>query len=352
MYLESIDKTKDLKILVTCALGDYMKGTIKCFKENGERNITIVGVDMNEMTHNFVGLDKFYKVGRCLDKGYVDSILDIAIKEEVDVVIPFNTLELELFAERKIDFVSKGIQVMVSGGPFNLAIANNKDQAGAFMIANNIGTPETTIVDSYDKVKNVIDKHPGEVFCIKQFKGCGGRGFGVIGSAKTSALDKSNVPVLNEEDLEKMLSNGSQYLMQKYIKGKELTVDCLVDEGKVVYAITKENECMENGVARQSKIISCPEAEEECRKFCEMLGLQGNVGFDLMMDGNKPMIIDVNPRITATISLIHQAGVNLPYMSLKLLLKEEIDEDLPIKYGTSLHRRIEDYFFDEEGNQL
>ncbi len=352
MFSKDTGETKDLKILVTCALGDYMKGTIKCFKENGERNIEIIGVDMNEMKHNFVGLDKCYKVGRCMDEGYIDNILEIAKKEKVDVVIPFNTLELDIFAERKQEFEECGIKVMVSGTPYNLPIANSKMKSGSFMVANDISTPQTVVVKSYEEVKNMLDRNPNEIFCIKQFKGCGGRGFGIIGSKKDNSIDKQSVPILNEEDLRKMFSDGNMYLMQKYIKGKELTVDCLVDKGKVIYSITKENDCMENGVARQSKVISSPIAEEECRKFCELLKLQGNVGFDLMMDGNKPMIIDVNPRITATISLIHQAGINLPYMALKLLLNEPIEEDLTPKYGTSLHRRIEDYFFDEKGNMI
>ena len=66
---------KDLNVLMTGAGALGAPSIIKCLRKNGERNIRIVGVDMNEQSNGRRLVDVFYQVPAARDDGYIDAIL-------------------------------------------------------------------------------------------------------------------------------------------------------------------------------------------------------------------------------------------------------------------------------------
>ena len=346
---------KEVTILVTCCLGDYMQGTIQCYKNNPDnRPIRVIGCDMNDMVYNFVGVDKFYKVSRCDTDPplYVSELLRICHEEKVDILIPFNTNELEPISWCIEDFESIGTKVLVSDIKA-LDIANDKIR---FLehFCGDIPTPKYLATSSYGELKAFLRKNKGKTFTIKQRHSCGSRGFRIIGKDEGLLDTKPNGVFIQDEELRKLLGGSEEFLIQEYLPGDEYTVDLVVDHGEVLYAACKLNSNMENGVARLSTIYPpLPSVMWPCRYVCKALKLHGNIGFDLKCDQYaKPYIIDCNPRMTATVSLVAKAGINMPYIALQLALGEPVRDDYQLKYGTSIVRRIKDYYFDESGELL
>ena len=76
------------------------------------------------------------------------------------------------------------------------------------------------------------------------------------------------------------------------------------------------------------------------------------MGFDFMRDENgRAVLMDINPRITATVSVIAAGGVNLIYLRIKQLLGEELPECEPV-YGTRLKRRYSEYYTAPDGSRI
>ena len=70
-----------------------------------------------------------------------------------------------------------------------------------------------------------------------------------------------------------------------------------------------------------------------------MLGLDGNIGFDIReREDGTPVIMECNPRLTAGVPFFAQAGVNLPYLCVKKLMGEELPE-AKLKTGQVIRRR-------------
>lgn len=325
-------------ILLTSVFGDYMKETIKCFKNNeDERNIRVVGCDIkpfNEFDVNYFNLDSFYQVPKCDCQFYVNELLDICKKEKVDFLIPCNTKELNSISQRRSEFEAVGTKVIISNYS-GLIIANDKVSLYDYMKKNGYGVPLQLCSHSLSLIVKFLEMHPHTKFCYKERNSCGGRGFGVLNRL---------------EDIRYLIKDNKGMFLQKYLSGKEYSVDLLVDNGKVLYSVVKLNLVMENGVAQKSIVINDDRISKECVRLCEELNLNGCIGFDLKEDENgSPFIIDCNPRLTATVSLCRKAGVNLPYLSLKKELGYNVYKDLSIKYGTSVTRKIVDFFTDESG---
>ena len=96
---------KDITVLITAAGNVFMPGTTACLKKNGERNIRLIGVDMNDDATMLEMVDAYYPVPRGDDPSYVDVLLDICKKEKVDVVLPIMSVELEVLAKNKECFL-------------------------------------------------------------------------------------------------------------------------------------------------------------------------------------------------------------------------------------------------------
>ena len=84
----------------------------------------------------------------------------------------------------------------------------------------------------------------------------------------------------------------------------------------------------------------------------KLLNMDGNVGFDFMRnEKEEAVLMDINPRITATVSVIAAGGVNLPYLRVKQLLGEKLPKCTPV-YGTRIKRRSGEMFTTPNGELI
>lgn len=133
-------------------------------------------------------------------------------------------------------------------------------------------------------------------------------------------------------------------IVMEYLPGCEYTVDLLADHGKTLYIAGRRNYESSMSIAMASLIEKKDNAYKLCEEIVSTLGLDGNIGFDFMLDeNNNPVLTDLNPRITATIIIYKDGGLNLPYLRVKQLMGEKLPE-ISIKYGIRMKRRYWDVF--------
>ena len=116
---------KDVTVLLSASSSPSMPGMIKCLRNNGERNIKIVGIDMTSDPSAKYMVDSFYQVPAANDPTFCDFVLDICKKERVDVYFPNVSAEVEVVAVRKAEFDSMGVLLSVSNME-SVSISNNK----------------------------------------------------------------------------------------------------------------------------------------------------------------------------------------------------------------------------------
>lgn len=79
---------KDLTVLISASGSPSIPGIIACFKNNGERKIRVVGVDMSDEPSARYMVDAFYQVPAATHPDYCNILLDICKKEHVDIYFP------------------------------------------------------------------------------------------------------------------------------------------------------------------------------------------------------------------------------------------------------------------------
>lgn len=335
---------KPITLLLTNCLGYYMKETIACFKASEKYDVRIVGLDMKDMQFNINGIDSFYQVPRSDDPNYFDIAFAIAKKEKADVVMPLHSKELVPFCEKRELLQKEGMLLAVP--PLEgLKIANDKVLAYEHMKKTGLPTPLTLITRSAEEAIRFVTAHKDMLFVTKLPDSCGARGFHIIGADAPPTVAEQ--PICKPEALHTIVDGSGDVLIQTYLPGKEYTTDMVLHKGKCVAYYTKECSVMEHGVIRQATIVDRQDVSDLCIRFAESLGLEGNIGFDLKCDAQgSPMIIDVNPRITATIALGRYGGLNLPLLWLETLLGECPTHPITAKAGVTIVRQIADFYFE------
>ena len=334
---------RDVTVLITACGNVYMPGTAASIKNNGERNVRLIGADMNHDDTILQMFDQYYQVPRGDDPSYADAILDICIKEKVDVVIPIMSVELETLAKNADRFAAAGVALSVSDLE-PLRIANDKLALLKFMQENGIPTARFCEVNCVADVDKALEE-VGIPVVFKTTEGSGSRGMRIIDPCKSRFdilfHEKPTSAYVTLQDFKETLQEGQmpQMLAMEYLPGHEYTVDMLCDHGKVLYSLCRRGLNVQTSIILDGIVEDKPEITGLCNQVAEKLKLTGNIGFDVKerADGT-PVIMECNPRATAGVSEFAASGVNLLYLNVKRCLGEEIPELTP-KYGVIMKRR-------------
>jgi carbamoyl-phosphate synthase large subunit len=351
---------KDITILLTASGSPSMPGLVKCFKKNGERNIRIIGTDMKNDASVTQMVDVFYQVPSASSDDYIDCLINICKKEKVDIVIPGMSQELYKMVASKNKFEQIGTKLSLSEGD-SLFIVNNKLKTYQFMADNNLPVPKFYQITHASELEEVccLLGYPQKPVCVKVTESSGSRGVRIIDAGKSRydlfINDKPSSFYISLKEMTEILSEKNQLpemIVMEYLPGIEYTVDLLADKGKVLYIVGKRNNVSLMSIAQESTLTEEPSAYKLCTEIVRLMNLDGNIGFDFLYDAKGiPILMDINPRITATISLCAAGGLNLPYLRIKQLLGEELPE-VEINYGITMKRRYLEMFTDNDGNEV
>ena len=340
---------REVTVLITACGNVYMPGTTASIRNNGERKIRLIGADMNHDDTILQMVDQYYQVPRGDDPNYAKVLLDICIKEHVDVVIPIMSAELVALAENEEMFRNAGVTLSISNLE-SLKIANNKLALFEYMKANDIPVPKFWMVNSVEDVDAAIE-HIGVPVVFKTTEGSGSRGMRIIDPSKSRFdilfHEKPTSAYVTLQDFKETLQEGDMppMLAMEYLPGHEYTVDMLCDNGKVLYNMCRRGLNVQTSIILDGVVENKPEITNLCAMVAEKLKLTGNIGFDVKerADGT-PVIMECNPRATAGVSEFTASGVNLLYLNVKRCLGEPLPEVTP-KYGVIMKRRYQEMYW-------
>ena len=352
---------RDITVLMSASSSPSMPGMIKCFKNVKERNIRVVGVDMSDDPSAKFMVDAFYQVPAASAPNYADIMLDICKKEKVDVYFPNVSAEVSAVVARKDEFEALGVKLSVSNME-SVAISNNKLKTYETLEKAGIPVPRYygvhTVEDFVEGMKYL--GYPEKPVCIKIVDGSGSRGVRIIDSTKSRydifVKEKPNSFYISYDDMLSMLQSAPaplhEMMLVECMHGPEFTVDLLAEKGKALYIVGRNNVDSLMSIAQASVLQYDELAYKVSEQVIDLLKMDGNVGFDFMRnDKEEAVLMDINPRITATISIMAAGGVNLPYLRVKQLLGEELPACEP-QFGTRIRRRYGEMFTDKDGNQI
>ena len=274
---------------------------VQYFKRAFDGEGNVIATDADELGPAIYDADKYYIVPPITSSGYIDKILDICIKEQIDGVLSLIDPELSLLAEHVEDF--KAIGTTVIGSSYELCeMALDKMQMYDWLVKHDYKCARSWM--NKNEFYQAVDK--GEIsfpVFVKPY-----RGSASISISKV--YDKETVDVLfaHEDDL----------MIQEFLNGQEIGADVYIDmiSGEIVSIFTKKKIKMRAGETDKAVSFKDEKLFTLIEKFVKEAGYRGQIDIDIFDINGKYYISEVNPRFGGGYPHAYKSGCD----HMKLIL--------------------------------
>ncbi len=334
----------DLKILVTATGAPGAASLMRGLRENGERQVTLIGTDMRHQSAGRFLCDHFHEVPAGRDPRFVEALAEVARHEQVDCVFPQSSAEI-LAISRGVDLFD--VPVLVCK-PDSIVRAASKTETAR--LAEELGIPhprsiEAGDVDAFKAAARELG-YPGIDVCMKPVEGKGGRGFRVLSATadrRRNLLEgrPGTLLPLSVEEAADILDSGGPFpatLVMELITGQEQATDAICRDGRTLVISAKTREAIRAGLAMEFELIDRPDLLASSRKMIEALGLDHLVNLGFIGE----YLLEVNARIS---TVVYQPDLNMSWLTVKLamgMITE--DELLELQPRVEIGRRVTRYF--------
>jgi carbamoyl-phosphate synthase large subunit len=317
---------RKLTILLTAAGAPGTAALARALRENGEREVRVVGTDMAELSIGRHVADAFHRTPAGVDPGFAGALAAVCEQEAVDAVIPQSSYELLALAEAKDRF---GDTKVLVASPDAVRRSNDKAESYALLDAIGVRGPKWRRVRGGEAIASAARElgYPDQDVAFKPLVSSGSRGFRVLSASadRRTQLFENRPGVAEalrlEELVELLGDDDTEVLVMELATGGERTIDGIARDGKIVLAHPKTREEMRAGLAMYFQTLDDPELIEIAAKIVDELRLDHFFNIQLVGDA----VIEINPRIS---TIVYQEDLNLPYLGVKHALGELADEEL------------------------
>ena len=126
---------KPVTVLLTASGSPGTAALVRALRDNGERDVRLVGVDMSERSIGRHLCDSFALVPASDDDGFVDAVRDVVEREGIDVVLPQSSYDLPALAAARDGFP---VPVLVSSPE---TVRRSNDKAETYELLRGLGLP-------------------------------------------------------------------------------------------------------------------------------------------------------------------------------------------------------------------
>jgi len=317
---------RPISILVGACGSPGTAALLRALRENGERDVRLVGSDMSERAIGRHLCDAFHLVPPGSEPAFAEATLDIVEREHIDVVLPQSSFELEALAAKRDDF--GGAHVLVSA-PETIRRSNDKAECYALFHELGVPAPQFRHVHGGREVDEAARSlgYPEQPVCFKPVFSSGSRGFRVLDAradrAKQLLDERPGELAMRLEELVELLpeTGGPDLLVMELAVGTERTIDGIANGERVILGHPKTREALRAGLAMYFVTLEDPSLMELADRIVDGLGIEHFFNIQLVGD----LVIEVNPRIS---TVVYQDDLNLPYLGVKRALGEMSDEEL------------------------
>jgi carbamoyl-phosphate synthase large subunit len=261
-----------------------------------------------------IAADKAFLVPPANDPSYVETLLKICVEHKVRAVLSLHDWEAPFLAASADRFKDHGI-VLVMSRPEVIALCLDKYRTYEFAHEHGLPTPLTftKIGDARQALSAGRMSFP---VVLKPRRGQGSVGLNIIEEdweletchrrgLRTCARMKSN-DVLSQDGDEAML-------IQEFVHGAEYGLDVVNDlAGRFVCCLVKRKIAMRAGETDSAETVRSDVLEAYGRTLGQLLGHVGVLDVDVILVGQTPHLLELNPRFGGHYPFAHVAGADIP----------------------------------------
>lgn len=286
---------------------------LKDFKRSLGDAVKIVVTDNSEAAPAMFFADRKYQVPLISDASYLDTILDICKKEEIDAVTTLIDPEIMLLAEHRQEFEALGVEVLAPD--FETAkLCFDKYEMYRFLTKHQIPTVRSFItMDEFEKA--LADGEIAFPVFVKPRTGSGS-----VGARK----------VQNLEELRFLKKQDDSLMIQEYMDAVDMDADVYIDtvSHKAVSAFSKRKLSTTIGGANKTISFKDEKLFAFIDRIVSALHFNGPVDMDFFYRDGTYYLSEVNPRFGGAYLHAFGAGVDFPKLIANNVNKTENERNI------------------------
>lgn len=266
---------------------------VQYFRETVTGNV--VATDMSELAPAVYSADRFYKVPRITEAGYLDVIFDICREEKIEAVLSLIDPELSLLADNKEEFAKRGVTVI--GSSYELC-EMSLDKMAMYRWLRDHGYNCARSYDNKEEFFSELEEGKAKfpVF-VKPVKG-----------SASVAISK----VEDKETVDLLFAHNDNLMIQEFLNGQEIGADVYIDmiSGQPVSIFTKKKIQMRAGETDKAVSFKDEKLFALIEKFVKEAGYRGQIDVDIFEIDGEYYISEVNPRFGGGYPHAYACGCN------------------------------------------
>jgi carbamoyl-phosphate synthase large subunit len=273
---------------------------LKAFRESMRRSkITgkIITTDLKCNAPASFLADTAELVPRIDDPSYIDRLLDICDRHQINLLIPLIDTELDLLSLHEQRFRDRGVTVLISSAAVN-DICHSKKKTGLFFQTIGVRTPR--------------------IYQLSEIKD---RDFPLIIKPNKGSASIGVYQIKNRTELNFFANYVEDSIIQELISGEEYTIDVLVNfQGKAISIVPRSRLETRAGETSKGTTVKNPALIAMAKYVVESLpGAIGCVTVQCFLQPDGEIIlIEINPRFGGGYPLSYRAGADFPLWLFQL----------------------------------
>jgi len=275
--------------------GELLKNFRKSMGSSGK----IVATDLSPYAPALYFADKSYLVPRIDDPNYINRIIDICKKEEINAITTVIDPEIELLAENRKAFEKIGVEVLA---PYKetAELCFDKFKMYKYLVSHNISTVLTYGDITTFKNDYISGKISFPVF-VKPRTGSGSVGARKINDLKT---------------LETAFANDKTLIAQEYMDCQDLDADVYIDiiKKEPVAIFTKKKISTTIGGANKTISFKDEKLFNLIKNAMKSFKFNGPIDIDFFERNGEYYLSEINPRFGG--AYLHAYGAGVDFVKL------------------------------------
>ncbi len=268
---------------------------VQYFKQTISETGKVIATDASKLGPAIYEADNYYIVPTINDPNYINILLNICKKENINGVLSLIDPELSLLAQNNEAFNNIGVTVI--GSSYELCeMSLDKFQMYQWLISHGYHCAKSWMDKNvfYQDVEQGVVSYP--VF-VKP-----ARGSASISISKVYDRDTVDILFDHEDGL----------MIQEFLNGQEIGADVYIDmiSGEVVSIFTKKKIKMRAGETDKAVSFKDPALFSLIEKFVLEAGYRGQIDIDIFQINGEYYISEVNPRFGGGYPHAYESGCN------------------------------------------
>ncbi len=315
-------------ILVSGSSGIIGYGILRSLKKSG-KELRLIGTTIYDDSVAQGFCDIFEQAPLTNDAGYINWLLHIIDKHQVDFIIPGIEADMYKWVEHIPEIENSGVKILLNNKEL---IALCKDKWVFYEKLTKSGTPyaiETSLESDFDVLANKF----GLPFLLKPRCGHGSKGI--------VKVDNKDVFLKHQKDI------GAVLMVQPIVgnDNEEFTTSAFCDGNGSFYAsMTLRRKLSRDGFTEKAEVVTIDGINEALLSLCTYFKPLGPTNFQFRKHDGVLKLLEINPRISSSTSIRTAFGYNESLMGVEYYLENELPVQPLIRQGRAV-RYIDDLIF-------